>query len=190
MVAESARRIRDHRGRSDATEAVRRIALVLPLVAVAASGCLATKGDIRLLQDEMRATRAQVVVVDTAVLRSSGQLRQQLVALSTEIARLSDSVRAQAARLASLQATTNGELNTMNGQIVQMQALLGQTTRNLQETRQQLNAMREQAPVMPPAPVPASSTPGDTSSRRIPSGLPGSATLFLTGREQLQQGAF
>jgi TolA-binding protein len=92
--------------------------------------------------------------------------------------------------LAALQATTNGELSTMNGQIVQMQALLGQTTKNLQLTREQLNAIREQSPMPPtPSPVGATSRPGDVSSR-VPAGLPGSATLLLTGKEALDKSAY
>jgi tol-pal system protein YbgF len=75
---------------------------------------------------------------------------------------------------------------------VQIQALLNQNTRNLQETRAQLNALREQAstpPTAPPAAVAPVSAPGDTT-RRVPAGLPGSATLFLTGKEQLDNGAY
>jgi len=163
------------------------LAAVIPLLA---SGCLATKGDIRLLQEEMRATRTQVGLVDTSVVRSSQQIRQQIATVSAELLRLSDSVRVQATRLASLQATTNGELSTMNGQIVQMQALLGQTTRNLQQTREQLNAIREN---VPPTPVPAGPTAmpgrGDTSPR-APAGLPGSASLYLMGKQQLDNGAY
>jgi tol-pal system protein YbgF len=170
---------------------VRLAAVFLPVVAVAATGCLATKGDIRLLQDELRATRAQVGMVDTSVIRNSTQLQRQIMTLSAELLRLSDSVRVQGARLAALQATTNGELNTMNGQIVQMQALLGQTTRNVQEAQQQIRSLREQPQTVPTAPVTTSAPPpGDTSTHRVPAGLPGSATLFLTGKEQLQNGAY
>lgn len=166
---------------------MRRAASLLSLLAIATSGCLATKGDIRLLQDEIRATRGQVSQVDTSVIRANQQLRQQITTLSSELLRLSDSVRTQAARLASMQATTNGELNAMNGQIVQMQALLNQSTRTIQETRERLNALREAASAAPPTPMPA--VAGDTS-RHLPPNLPGSATLYITGKEQLQNGAF
>jgi len=164
---------------------------MLSLVALATSGCLATKGDIRLIQDELRATRAQVGLVDTSVIRSNAQLRQQLSTLSSDLLRLSDSVRQGAARLATLQGTTNGELDAMNGQIVQMQALLGQTTRNIQEARAQINALREQATAPTPTvpPTSAAPAPGDTT-HRVPPGLPGPATLFQTGKDQLDNGAY
>ena len=162
--------------------------MLLSLLAIASSGCLATKGDIRLLQDEIRATRGQVSQVDTSVIRANTQLRQQITTLSSELLRLSDSVRIQASRLASMQATTNGELNAMNGQIVQMQALLNQSTRTIQETRERLNALREAASSAPPTPV-APMSAGDTS-RHVPPNLPGSATLYITGKETLQNGAF
>jgi tol-pal system protein YbgF len=87
--------------------------------------------------------------------------------------------------LAALQATTNGELSTMNGQIVQMQALLGQTTKNIQDARARMNALLEQQTVPPtPSPAGATATPG------APAGLPGSATLYLTGKQQLDNGAY
>jgi tol-pal system protein YbgF len=161
--------------------------LILPLVVLAATGCLSTKGDIRLLQDELRATRAQVGLVDTSVIRSNLQLRQQITTLSAELVRLTDSVRILGNRLATLQATTNGELNSMNGQIVQMQALLNQVTRTSQDTRQQLNALREQQASAPQGPP---TTPTGDTTHRVPAGLPGSATLFLSGKQQLDNGAY
>jgi len=164
-----------------------RAAVIVPLVAIASSGCLATKGDIRLIQDEVRATRAQVGAVDTSVGRSSQQIRQQIIALSAQIDRVNDSLRVLTAHFTAFQGTANGELNTMNGQIVQMQALLGQTTRNVQEARAQISALREQAAapvVVPPAPGRAD------SANRAPPGVPGVATLFTTGKDLLDNGAY
>src|SRR6516165_6677003 len=46
---------------------------MLPL-AVVASGFLAKKGDIRLIQDELRATRQQFVLVYTSFIRSNAQI--------------------------------------------------------------------------------------------------------------------
>ena len=76
----------------------------------------------------------------------------------------------------------------MNSQIVQMQALLNQSTRTLQDTREKLNALREATPVTT-APQPAPMTTGDTS-RRVAPGLPGSATIFVDGQEQLEKSAY
>jgi TolA-binding protein len=174
---------------------IRRI--VAPALLLAASGCLASKSDISLLQDELRATRAQVAAGDSSLLRASDARRAQIAALSTAIDRMNDSLRSVATRLATFQSTSTGEFDAINQQVVQVQALLGQTTRNLQETRAQLQALREQGGSVPAAaPMTATRMPGDTTSRVATgatppaAGLPGPATLFTSARDQLNQGAY
>jgi TolA-binding protein len=160
-----------------------------PVVAVtlATTGCLASKGDIRLLQDELRASRAQQAMGDTSILRADDARRAQIAALSAKIDRLNDSLRVLTGRVASFQGTANSEFDAIGQQMVQMQALLGQTTRNLQDTRAQLAAIREQGG-LPAAGTPPTASP-DTSQRAA-AGLPGASTLFLTAKEQLDNGAF
>lgn len=167
--------------------------VTLPAVLVAASGCLASKSDIALLQDEIRATRSQVAVGDTSLLRADDSRRAQIASLTATIDRMNDSLRAVATRLASFQANSSGEFDAINRQVVQVQALLGQTTRNLQETRAQLQALREQGATAPAAaaPAPATSTPADSAAAaNAAAGIPGPATLFTTARDQLNQGAY
>ncbi|HEX8944876.1 MAG TPA: tetratricopeptide repeat protein [Gemmatimonadaceae bacterium] len=154
------------------------------VVLLAAGGCLASKSDIRLLQDELRVTRAQVAAGDTAVLRAEEARRQQIAALSATIDRMNDSLRAQAARFAAFQANASGEFDAMGRQMVQVQALLGQNTRTVQETRAQLQALREGATSAPPSP-----TSPDTSQRGG-AGVPGPATLFTAGMDALRQGSY
>lgn len=171
------------RGRSTAAAA-----LLLPLAAT--TGCLASKGDIRILQDELRATRSQLAVGDTSLLRANDASRAQVAALSAKIDRLNDSLRILAARFASFQANASGEFDAMGQQMVRVQALLGQNTKNVQETRAQLEALREQAataPVVPPSGPP----PGaDTTLHAAPPGLPGPSTLFITAKDQLDNRAY
>ena len=121
-----------------------RWAVVAPALALVSTGCLASKSDIRLLQDELRANRSQLGVVDTSIIRTNEQRRQQIASLSAAIDRMNDSLRVLAARFSSFQATANGEFDSMGRQMVAMQALLGQTTRNVQDTRTQLEALKEQ----------------------------------------------
>jgi TolA-binding protein len=161
-----------------------------PAALLAVAGCLASKGDIRLLQDELRATRAQLATGDTAELRQQEFRRSEIAALSAKIDRMNDSLRAAANRLASLQATANGNFDALNQQMVQVQTLLGQTTRNLQDQRARLEALAEQSANAPvPAPVSPTSgaAPGSDSARMRG---PGPATLFSTANEQLKEGAF
>lgn len=157
-----------------------------PVVLLVASGCLATQGDVRLLQDELRATRAQLANGDSSILRADDQRRAQIAQLSAKIDRMNDSLRFLAGRLAQFEATTNGQFDAIGQQMVQTQALLGQTTRNLQDTRAQLSAIREQGG-MPSAGPPA---PVSDTSQHAASGLPGSSTIFLSAKDQLDNGAF
>jgi TolA-binding protein len=165
---------------------MRRWVVVAPAALMLGGGCLASKSDVRLLQDELRATRAQLAVGDTAILRSQEQRRMQIGALSAQVDRMLDSLRTVATRLANFQATASGNFEAMNTQMLQMQAMLGQTTRNLQETRNQMQALREQT-VAPAAP-PAGGT--DTSSRGGAAGVPGPATLYSGAVESINSGAY
>jgi tol-pal system protein YbgF len=162
-----------------------RWASALPIVLLAGSGCLASKSDIRLLQDELRVSRAQVAAGDTAILRTEEARRQQIAALSVAIDRMNDSLRYLASRFAAFQANANGEFDAMGRQMVQVQALLGQNTQTVQETRRQLQALREGATSAPPPPV-----SGADTSQRGGGGIPGPATLFESGMGALRQGSY
>lgn len=160
-----------------------RWAAAAPLLIVASTGCLASKGDIRLLQDELRANRAQLGSVDTSIVRTNEQRRKQISDLSAAVDRMNDSLRILATRFAAFQATANGEFDAMGRQMVAMQSLLGQTTRNVQDARAQLEALKEQGnSAMTATPTPAPSA--------APAGTPGAGTLFTAGKEQLDNGAY
>jgi tol-pal system protein YbgF len=159
---------------------------VAPLVLLAASGCLASKGDVRLLQDELRASRQQLATGDAAIMHADTLRRQQIATLSASIDRMNDSLRVLSTRFASFQATVNGELTNMASQLVSFQALLGQTTRNVQEARSQIQALKEQNI----AGTAAANPPADTAHRAGMPGLPGPATLYTTANDQLKQGNY
>lgn len=162
---------------------MKRWTALTPAVLLAAGGCLASKSDIRLLQDELRATRAQLAGGDTAILRADQSRARQIENLSASVERVNDSVRVLATRLASLQANSAGEFDAIGKQIVRIEALLGENIRNLQNTQAQLQALREQSGAVP-APAPVSGT--DTTQQATG---PGPATLFTTAFQQLQDGA-
>jgi TolA-binding protein len=164
---------------------MRRLTAVAPAVLIAAAGCLASKSDIRLLQDELIATRAQLASGDTAQLRQQENRRGEIAAISNKLDRMLDSLRSTASRLATFQATANGNFDALNQQMVQVQTLLGQTTRNLQEQRARIEALAEQgaAGATPPAPA---GTVGSDSVRRGP----GPATLFQSADEALKSNAY
>jgi tol-pal system protein YbgF len=162
---------------------------VAPLLLFAASGCLATKSDIQLLQTEARTSRSQSAEGVAAILRADSVRGRQITQLSATLNRLSDSVRTLTSRFAAFQATANGDFAAMNTQLVQFQALLGQTTRNLQDTRAQIEALREQGTAAVSSAPSAAAAPGD-STQRPPPGTPGQATLYNSANEQLKAGSF
>ncbi|HVX41642.1 MAG TPA: tetratricopeptide repeat protein [Gemmatimonadaceae bacterium] len=166
---------------------MKRWTALTPAVLLAAGGCLASKSDIRLLQDELRATRAQLAGGDTAILRADQSRARQIEALSSSVERVNDSVRVLASRLASLQANSAGEFDAIGKQVVRIEALLGENIRNLQNTQAQLQALREQSGGVPAAAPVAPATPGTDTTQQATG--PGAATLFITARQQLQEGA-
>src|SRR5215813_3627102 len=76
------------------------------LLAASTSGCLASKGDVRILQDELRALRSSIARSDTA------QRAQTDTAMSL-ISRANDSLRLMSSRLAAFQANVTGGMYDM-----------------------------------------------------------------------------
>jgi tol-pal system protein YbgF len=156
------------------------------LALILLGGCLASKGDIRLLQDEIRATRAQIAVADTSRMRSDDARRAQIASLASSVERISDSLRSLNGRFSAFQANTAGQFDAVGQQIVQIQSLLGQTTRGMAEARAQLEALREQglsSGSSSPAPT------GADTSKGAPAG-PGPATIFTTSVTELRSGSY
>jgi TolA-binding protein len=165
---------------------MKRRAMAGPLLILAATGCLASKSDIQLLQDEFRATRAQLAQGDTSISRQNDARRTQIATLSAAVDRMNDSLRILSAKFASFQAATSGEFSVLGSQMSQMGERLGQTTRTAQDMKAQLDALREQSMSAPPAAAAPVPMPGDTS-HAAPSG-PGPATLYTTALQQAKQG--
>ena len=169
---------------------MKRAIILRLLLALGSAGCLASKSDIQLLQDEVRVTRAVVAAGDTSILRAEDARRNQIAQLSASIDRMNDSLRILSTRFAAFQGTVNGELDAMGRQMVQFQALLGQTTRNVQDTRSQLEALREQSTSSVAAPPTAVAPVTIDTGRHVAPGTPGPATLFNTGIDQLRNGSY
>jgi TolA-binding protein len=149
-----------------------------------AAGCVASKSDIRLLQDELRATRSQLALGDTSILRADDARRNQINQLSVKLDRAIDSLRVVANRLATLSANANGSFEQIQQQVAQLQALVNQNTRNVQEARSQMQILSERGSTAP-APVDPSGPPA-----AVPTGVPGAATLYSSALESINQGAF
>ncbi len=165
---------------------------IAPVAMLAATGCLATQGSIQTLQDEIRVSRSQLAQNDTAILRAEDARRREIASLAASVERLNDSVRVLTARLALFQANATGQFDAMGQQVIKIEAILGQNTRDLQEARAQLQAVREQggSGVSAPAITPNGTMTADTSQRAAASGVPGPATMFTSAVEEYRKGSY
>jgi TolA-binding protein len=165
--------------------------LVATLAAAGLSGCLASKGDVRLLQDELRATRAAVARSDSAHRRETDSLTAALAvlgstqsrsdqALQQSIQQTDARVSALGGRLQNLELSTNEKFKGLNDDVAQVQELARQNMRGVTAAR----AVAEQAAATP------MTAPGDSTTRpATPTTVPGPATLLLAGNASILQGS-
>jgi len=175
---------------------MRRLIAATPVLFFAAAGCLASKGDVRLLQQEFATTRSQIGAFDTSMARANELHRQQIAAVSASVERIvlslqrtNDSLRVLTARMSNA-----GEgLDILGRQMIQMQQVLGANVRNLQDARAALDALRDQNNAAP-APLPptrgGSTIPPARGGTTAQSGTPSAITLYVAGKDALTNGAY
>lgn len=151
-----------------------RLRSVAPAAALLVSGCLASKRDVFLLQN-------QLTTMQDASARADSARRVQVDAVLRQLMQTNDSVRAVGARLAKLQSTVATDHYEMGREILQIQELSGQSQRRLQELRASLEERNASAAVAVPAGTP-------DSLRPAPAG-PGPAQLFQSSLEQMRRGS-
>jgi len=139
-----------------------------PVAALAATGCLASKSDIVLLQDEIRTLRAMQSRADSA---RKAQADSALVLMR----RTTDSVRVLSQRFGAFQATVGGELFEMGKQLITIQELAGMSSKRIMDLR---STMEERAQAI---------TGSDTSSAQA---APGPAQLFQLSFDLLRRGSY
>ena len=130
---------------------------------------MASKSDIRLLQDEIRTLRVMQARADTA-------RRSQSDSLLVQVNRTNDSLRVLTQRLGAFQATVGGELFEMGKQLITIQELAGMSSKRIMELR---STMEERAPAL---------TNPDTAAAAP--AAPGPAQLFQISFDQLRRGSY
>lgn len=159
------------------------------LLALSATGCLATKGDIRLLQEELRVTRASVARSDSAHRRTSDSLAAAVASLAAIQAsatrdldrRTSDDLKALTARVSANDIATKEQLKSLSVDLDQVREIARQNARGAALARAQM----EQA-TRPPAGAGQDTT---AAAAPPPAGTPGSATLLVNGRSMIINGS-
>lgn len=121
----------------------RALSPLLPLLALAASACFATRNDVRVLQSDITALRAERALGDSARGAQIDRIIRQL-----QIA--TDSLRSLAGQSARFQGDARESLREMRETILQVQELTGQSQRRIQELRATIETPR----------VDSSTTPG------------------------------
>ena len=142
---------------------------LVPVAAVAATGCFASKSDITMLQDEIRTIRAMQVRADSAQ-----RVRTDSILMLSR--RTTDSVRALSMRFSSFQANINGELFEMGKQLITIQELAGMSSKRIMDLR---SAMEDRAQTQV--------SPSDTGAAQ---GAPGPAQLYQLSFDLLRRGSF
>ncbi len=182
-----------------------RVWRLIPLVVlVATGGCFATRGDVRIVQDNVLSLR-------TELLRQQEQHQESLNQALRLLQLASDSLARVSARTVSIQGDVRGEMRAVREQLLQVQTLLGQSQATIARLRAELEARTAPAAVYPPAVTGASDVPPAVSaagSGGTPAGKggqpapvsapgdsvqvaagPGPNQLFTNGMDQLNRGS-
>ena len=155
-----------------------RTTFAVALGALASSACFATRNDVRVLQQDILTTRTEAARADSARAR-------QIDAVARLIGTIGDSVRSLHASVSRVQGDMRGEFRQVNQQLLQIQELTGQSQRNLQNLRAEMEQRNQQAPVTPPV-------AGDTTTQPVAPqpAAPGPAQLLALGRQQYAQRSY
>ena len=160
-----------------------RKSILCAVTSLALSGCLATKDDIRLLQDDLVVSRTQAAQQAQAQAAAAAQAEAahhaQMDSVVAALQRANDSIRTLSARLANFQAATNGTLYDVGQQLVTIQERTGLSQRGLQELRARMEERNEAAGA-------AVAKPGDTTKAVGP----GADELFSIAKGQLDGGGY
>ena len=159
-----------------------------PVLALSAAGCLASKGDIRLLQDDLTSMRAQSAQQAQAQERARAHddslARVRLDSVARAVATINDSLRVLSAHFMDYQANASQSLYALGQQIVTLQSRAGMSQRQIQDLAAQMDTRGGGGGG-------AVGTGGD--SARTDSGAsqaPGPARLYQLARDQYNNGAF
>ena len=152
---------------------MRRVLRAVPVGALLLTGCLASKGDVLILQGQLQAMQAFAAKADT--MRAA-----QVDRVLAQVQQSNDSVRALSVRLAKLQSTVVTDHYEMGREILQIQELSGQSQRRLQELRASLEERSQGS---------AAATPQAPGAPAAGGGEPGPGQLFQSSLDQLRRGS-
>ncbi len=160
--------------------------LIAPAVILTAGACFATRNDARALQSDIANLQAFAARAARADTLQAVQLRQIMNALGA----VSDSLRRVSSTLQRFQGDVAMSVHGVEQQLLTIQELTGQSRRQVDALRAQIEARAAEQPPVSSVTVPASGAPSGASPAS-PSGAPspGPYQLMELGRQQLARGA-
>jgi tol-pal system protein YbgF len=151
---------------------------IAPLGFALLSACFATRNDVRILQEDVRTSRAIAA-------RADSNRAAQVAELNAVVRQIIDSLHAAGTRLAPWQVNVQEDLRAMQDQLVRVLELTGESQRRIQDLRTDIE-VRNQA-VQPPNIIPT--IPGDSTRPQPSPTSPGPNQLFQLARTQLDGGS-
>lgn len=146
-----------------------------PLALLLTGACFATQSDVRVLQTDVAALRA-----DRA--RSDSAMRENLSQAIAAMGGVTDSMRALSARMLKFQGDMREDLFAMGQQLITIQELTGQSQRRLQELRSSLEERQQQVAAE------RATVSGDTVAAAA-AATTGPNQLFQSSLDQLRRGS-
>jgi len=160
---------------------------------VAVSGaCFATRNDVRILQEDIHAMRAQQLRADSA---RAKQMADMTAALAANIGVVKDSVRDLGVRLTTFQGATRQELYSIGQQLLMIGESMGQSQAQLRNFRADIEERNRQTletalRSVPPPVVPAGDSAKPATTAAVVPLTEGPNTLYQIGRDQLMQNSW
>lgn len=165
-----------------------RRALLAPVVILTTGACFATRGDVRVLQadllasrEEMKAGLAEAAARDSATKRA---LDASLASIAQSLALVTDTVRSLHATTMRLRGDVREDLTAIRAQLITVEERVGASARRIQELRAGLEADATDRSMLPVVPRDSSKPP---VAGAAPAG-PGPAQLYQMAQEQLRGG--
>jgi tol-pal system protein YbgF len=144
--------------------------------AVLGQGCMASKADLAMLQNDLRVMRVESAIADSLH-------RAELARIGATVRAMDDSIRTLTRGQTKFQGDVLGNLYSMNQQLLQIQELTGQSQRRLQDLRAEM----EQRSQTPPTTTPPAETATDSMGGAAQA--PGPNQLYQLALGQLRRGA-
>jgi len=149
-----------------------------------AGACFATRGDVRVLQSDIATLQAAAAAAARADSARAVQLRQ----ISQTLFGVSDSLRKASGMIVRFQGDVAMSMHGVEQQLLTIQELTGQSRKQVDALRAQIEARAAEQPPAAPA-VAAAGAPAGVPAAAPAAPAPGPYQLMDLGRQQLARGA-